>query len=677
MADGATAMNELDAIAVTGMGAICALGSDCAALWRAVEQGRDGIDIVRRFSTDELSTHLGALVPGHLEPVDGDEGAVAYALCGQLARAAGREALAAASVVPERMDGARIGLVLGASILDSARSVHGLADELGEALGLHGPRVTISTACASSTNAVGLGRDLLDAGDCDLVLAGGADALTRTLFAGFHALGVLSADKCAPFSTSTGTTLGEGAGFVVLERLRDARRRGAVPHAILLGYGLSGDAYHETSPDPTGAGVARALRGALQHAHVEPHEIGYANVHGTGTEANDPAEARAYVDVFGEALDRLPMSASKSFLGHAQAAAGILELIVTLQALERQVVPPTLHFTAPRRGAPSDVVAQRLPRPHRFDAAIKTSAAFGGANAAVVVARPEAAASARTRASFVRDVWLRGVGATADGANGDDHEVAKLLRCVDQRALDLSSRLLTAASALALHDGGAAITSATRGRAGLIVGATRLSPESAARFERSKRERGLANLSVAAFARLVLHATAGSCATALSLRGPLSTITTGPGSGLAALAYAAQLLSTRADADVIVAGAVDERAVEEADADRAQGAAAVLLGVEPPTDGPRIRVGGWAFGAANASHATALSALVRAGLDAAQVPTWIAPEGPPLDAAGELLACVRAVGSLRRGEAEHALVVASKGTATVAVVLTRRESHGL
>ncbi|MBK7156541.1 MAG: hypothetical protein IPH72_33035, partial [Sandaracinaceae bacterium] len=188
-----------------------------------------------------------------------------------------------------RADGARAALVFGTSIIVDT-TLERPAARLAEKLGLGGPVFTVSTACTSSTYAIGLARDLLldERQGVDLVLAGGADVLTIELQAGFHALGVLTRETCQPFGRVKGTSLGEGAGFVVLERRAQAKER---TRATLLGYGLSGDAYHETSPEPRGRGVLQATRAALRDARVDVGSVRYVNLHGTGTEANDRPNA--------------------------------------------------------------------------------------------------------------------------------------------------------------------------------------------------------------------------------------------------------------------------------------------------------------------------------------------------------------------------------------------------
>ena len=247
-------------VVVTGMGAVCALSHDCAGLNEALEHGVDGIRPIRRFSTEEFLVHTGAEVQDWVPPPAGPS--PPSELCRQFAVRAAAEALSHASLRPAPA-GMRIGFVFGTSLGDSNRDVHELAEDLAQHLGLTGPVLTISTACSSSTAAIGIARDLLTMDAADAVVTGGADVLSPEVFAGFHALGVLSPVKCAPFSQPFGTTLGEGAGFLVLQRGWSSRGTNARPHATITGYGLSADAHHETSPDPRGGGVYRAVRSAL------------------------------------------------------------------------------------------------------------------------------------------------------------------------------------------------------------------------------------------------------------------------------------------------------------------------------------------------------------------------------------------------------------------------------
>lgn len=330
--------------------------------------------------------------------------------CVSFALQAAREANAMAGESGFRAS--RVGLVFGTSMgshetrmryndLHEAKAARMLAHQtfaaaqfgvetalVADALGIQGPRLTISTACTSSTQAIGLAREFLHEDLADRVFVIGSDPFAMEVFAGFYTLGVMSASPCAPFGEPVGMNVGEGAGALVLERQTDAVRRGATLYAALRGYGMSVDAFHPTTPEPAGKGVAQSIREALCDASLEPQDIGYYNAHGTGTASNDAAEWKAIQQVFAERAAMLPISSTKSYLGHAQGAAGILEAIATIMALREQVCLPTLHLHTKRRQAPDDPIASEVPRPCSYNAAISHNSAFGGLNATLVFSHP-------------------------------------------------------------------------------------------------------------------------------------------------------------------------------------------------------------------------------------------------------------------------------------------------
>lgn len=655
-------------VAITGLGAVCALGLGLDEVWAALAAGRDGMRVIERFSTEGFSTHLGGMVPVP-GTIDVDDATASRALCIRYAVDAGREALARSGVT--LADPRRVGLVLGTSMGSHLGGLHDGSAEVAAALGLAGPVLTVSTACASSTNALGLGKELLDEGLADVVLAGGADVLCPEIFAGFHGLGLLSPTKCAPFSESLGTTLGEGAGFLVLERADAARARGAKVVAHLAGYALSGDGYHATSPDPGGAGVARALRHALADAALDAGAVDYVNAHGTGTAANDPAEWLAIAQVLGPRAGAVPVSSTKSYLAHAQGAAGVLEFIATLLAMERDVVLPTLHLTKPRPRAPVDPVAQATPRPAKVQHALCTNSAFGGANAAVVASRPLPARRSQPR----RAVFVSGLGAVGPFGLGREALAAApaggsprlapfrleaLVPTADTRGMDDSARALTAAVALALRDAKLVLKGPARERSGLFVGTTNASPRAWDEFRGSIRERGLARASAPAFTRLVLNAASGTASRLLGLRGPTTTLTTGRGSGLAALVLGALHLAARDDADRLVVAAVDEADLERAP-DTQDGAAALVLSTEPTAGA--WRVAGWALAGAQDLEGAIAHACRQAG---ARPEEALGAHRNAL-ASGSLLGCVAALHQRPAGPG-HLLVTDVSTAASSAVV---------
>lgn len=652
--------------AVTGIGAVTALGRGTARLWDAMAAGEQGIARIARFATDGFDVQIAGVVPDRNDPRWADPGA---ALCIELAVDAAREACDAAGLdaAPER-----IAFVHGSSLGDHDLALHEVTQRIADAIGARGPRITVSTACTSSSNALGIGLDLLEQDAADAVIAGGADTLTPMVLAGFLRLGVLSARPCAPFSHPAGTTLGEGAGFVVLER----RARGPARHAV-LGYGLSSDAYHETGPDPSGAGVARAMRNALAHAGVSADTIDYVNAHGTGTAAGDPAEWRALRHVLGERADRVPVSSSKSFLGHAQGAAGVLELIATLVALDRAAIPPTRNFVGPRPNSPPDPVACDRPRPASVRNTLCNSSGFGGANCAVLVG-PIAELDRPVAPPAARPVFVTGL-----GASGPHRKSLQALGALggaapgiagDARGLDAMTRFLVSAAGEALADAGVRLRGAMQDRSGLVIGTTRVSRQSEDQLLRSIDDRGLRQLSAVMFSRMVLNAPVGACAKQLALKGPLTTISTGDGSGLTAIAQAAHLLATRGDLDRAIAGGVEEE--RGAPGPTVEGAVTALLSTEPPA-GPRIRLAGWglagpdgrdrAVQAACAHACAAIDLVVGPAVPGVPCPRVVAPDQRG-GAAASALGFAIAIAALRRGDIHAALVVSEPG-ASIACAL--------
>jgi 3-oxoacyl-[acyl-carrier-protein] synthase II len=629
-------------IAITGLGAVSGYGEGAAALWRGIAEGRDALSPIERFPCGPMASPLAGVLPpwpGEL-PAQVDERF--RDLCVRVAACAAREALASAGIGWPLAAADRVALVVGTSAQEDDRGLDVQSAQMAAELGVRGPCVAVGTVCCASTNAVGLGRDLLEMGSADVVLAGGADVVTPELAAGFHALGLLGRRRCAPFSDRAGTTLGEGAGFVVLESRERAERRGARPLAWLCGYGLSGDAFHETAPDPSGAGVARAVRAALADAQVTPEQVGYVNAHGTGTQANDTAEVRGLQAALGPRASEIPVSSTKGHLGHAQGAAGILELVATLLAAREGTVPPTLHLDRPRRGAPADPVGQLFPRPHPWEVALCTNSAMAGSNAAAVVSRSPPRRARRPP----RPVAVAGVGLA--GPRESEEALARLVPIADVSGMDPSARLVTLAAARAIEDGGLKISTDRSDRSGLVLGNGRLSPATIRAFRRSIADRGLWRLSTAAFARRMPSAPAGACAAALGLRGPASTIATGEGEGLCAAAYAAQLLAARDDADLMLAAQMREE-------EDGTGIATVLA---LQAGHGAVELAGWGLAGAGLAEAALEQALARAG---------VRPSEVALRAGGSFTGAVEAI----RSWAKVAVVQYGEGTMACALVFVR------
>ena len=396
-------------VVITGLGVLSGAGANVAEFQRNIAAGICCLSPI----TDPQAAHFKSRYAGLLTKAAGAALEPLPELARfdrhiQMAMVAARETLASAAVRPENF-GRRLGLVFatcsGPMLLIEAhyeRIIRGdrrLTEEellakqyytgaqvLARELGVQGLSTTVVTACSASTAAMALAADLIRCGMLDAALAGGADAFSTSTLAGFEGLKATSDGRCAPFSKPFGLNLGEAAAFVFLESLDGASRRGATVHAEVLGSGMSNDAFHCSAPEPAGRGLATAMQRALADAGLAPEQISYINAHGTGTEANDKAEAKAVRKEFGAQAERTPISSTKSMVGHCLGAAGAVEAIASIVCAEAGVFPPTANFTEPREGCALDCVPEvgrAWPSPQVF---LSNNSAFGGHNASVVLA---------------------------------------------------------------------------------------------------------------------------------------------------------------------------------------------------------------------------------------------------------------------------------------------------
>ncbi|MBE0676136.1 MAG: hypothetical protein IH591_15880 [Bacteroidales bacterium] len=529
-------------VVVTGMGAHCALGGCIKEIWDGIEQGESGIVPVTRFDVTPFEPKLGGMVPGGDNYESDEKRLLSYTL------KAAEEALNDAHI----SDSSVVSLVLGTSNGIMRRKICEISYNLATKLNLKGLVITVSTACASSSHAIGFAADLLRKEDADVVIAGGVDILTRDVFAGFNSLGILSKTPCSPFSNSLGTTLGEGAAFLVMESEQNAKKRGIQPQAVFMGYGISADAYHDTKPDQSGSGICKAIVNSLRDSNLNPTDIDYINVHGTGTASNDAAEWRGIQCAISDHSSKIPISASKSFFGHAQGASGALEAVTTLAAIQHNVIPPTLNYGSPRPFSPKDPVAEIRPRPYRTRFALKTNLGFGGINSALVFGDKNVAY--RPRKISPRPISVLGY-----AINEDKDYIDRFIPYDELRSTDLSAKLLAGVVAKLLNNVGLHFRSKECENIGLFVGQDQLSPESIHAFEDSIRERGIKHLSAAAFTRLVINYPSGACCRLFGLKGPVTVVAAKPDNGMTALCLAADFLARRNDTDLMIVASVDEQ----------------------------------------------------------------------------------------------------------------------
>ncbi|MGP8243989.1 MAG: beta-ketoacyl-[acyl-carrier-protein] synthase family protein [Bryobacteraceae bacterium] len=396
-------------VAITGLGAICALGRKVEDVAAALRAGCSGIRPIETVDTSQLRFTAGAEVPGYShQPYFDDRPADFLDRFAQFAVIAAREAVAdsGVSLTPELRETAAIvtGSCVGGQSTEDVgfrdiyklglNRVHPLtipktmanagASQISMEFGITGPSFTISTACSSAGHAIGQAFWMVRNGITDVAIAGGSEApFSFGILKAWEAMRVVSTDTCRPFSRDRrGMILGEGAAMLVLEPMEAARARGARIHAELVGFGMSADASHITQP--SAAGAARAMRAAMRDAAIEPDAIGYINAHGTGTLANDLTETAAIRTVFGAHAGKLPVSSTKSMHGHALGAAAALECVATVLALRDGVLPPTANFLGPDPECDLDVIAKQA-RLCEVEWALSNSFAFGGLNAVLAL----------------------------------------------------------------------------------------------------------------------------------------------------------------------------------------------------------------------------------------------------------------------------------------------------
>ena len=396
-------------VAITGLGAICALGRTTAEVAESLRQGRSGIAPIESTDASQLRFRNGAEVRGYSHQGYFDDRRADFIdRFAQFAVIAAREAVTCAGVewTPELREAAAIitGSCVGGQSTEDVgfhdvykmglNRVHPLtipktmanagASHISMEFGITGPSYTISTACSSAGHAIGQAFWMVRNGITDLALAGGSEApFSFGILKAWEAMRVVSPETCRPFSRDRrGMVLGEGAAMLVLEPLEAALARGAKVHAEIVGFGMSTDACHITQPSADGA--AKAMRAALRDAGLSAEAIGYVNAHGTGTLANDATETAALKAVFGAHAGKLAISSTKSMHGHALGAAAALECVATVLALRDGVLPPTANYNLPDPDCDLDVIPNQS-RQAQVEWAISNSFAFGGLNAVLAL----------------------------------------------------------------------------------------------------------------------------------------------------------------------------------------------------------------------------------------------------------------------------------------------------
>jgi 3-oxoacyl-[acyl-carrier-protein] synthase II len=570
---------------VTGIGLVTALGTTREATWDRLVRGERAIEPITLFDTTGQRVALAAEVRG-VEVPRAEDDAIAWSRTSAMALAAAREALDAA-----RLDtrATRVGLVVGGTTAgmfeteallarlhadpqarDALREMlsHPLTST-GDALERKiGPFVRVralSSACSSGANAIVAAAIWLLAGEVDAVVAGGSDGLCRLTLSGFNALGAIDPEPCRPFDRRRrGMSLGEGAGFVVLERAEGARVRGVEPVAELAGWAIGSEAHHITNPEPGGVLVGALLARAMSRAGLDPSTIDYVNAHGTGTPLNDPMEASALACALGREIDRVPVSSSKGQMGHTLGAAGAIEAALAAMAVARQTIVPTAGLDDPDPALGPLVHVPHVGRKARVRAALSNAFGFGGMDSVLVVGEPELGPpQLRDRRSVVvtgAAAWTeRGLARAREApalveGDGPRAPLDPDARLDDARArrLDRPARLGAVVAARALEDAGLG----PGADAGVILGSAFGSVDASAAFMHRIGEKGARFASPAEFPNLVPSSPVGHVSIYLGLAGPTFATADLATSGESAIAQAAQLIAG-GEASRIVAGAAE------------------------------------------------------------------------------------------------------------------------
>ena len=406
-------------VVVTGLGMLSPLGNDPETTWQNLLLGKSGIGNIEHFDTSEYPTRFAGLIKdfdaqNYMERKESKK----MDLFIQYGVAAGVQAFKDSGLEITEENAGRIGVAVGSGIgglglieanfekmlKTSPRKlspffvpstiINMIAGHISIMFGLKGPNIAIVTACTSGVHNIGHAARMIAYGDADAMVAGGAEkASTQLGMGGFGAARALSTRNDSPQEASRpwdkdrdGFVLGDGAGVIVVEEYEHAKARGAKIYAELVGFGMSGEAYHMTSPPSDGSGAAHAMKNAINDAKIDIENIGYINAHGTSTPAGDIAETNAVKSVFGDQAYNVMMGSTKSMTGHLLGAAGAVEAIFTIQALANNVVPPTINLDNPDEGCDLDYIAGSA-RDVNLEYALCNSFGFGGTNGSLIFKR--------------------------------------------------------------------------------------------------------------------------------------------------------------------------------------------------------------------------------------------------------------------------------------------------
>ena len=596
-------------VVITGYSVINDMGKNRQQVEEGIFGGKSGVSMQDFEFGDGITTGPYGVVADldEVDPFFEQEG-IPYDRCSQLALMAAADCVRESGLDIAKEDPFRMGVSIGTS-LGGMRSgdefhkqwiskglaeadpsylnqypLHAVCDIVAKAHGFRGLKNIISTACSASGTSLGVAYDYILNGSHDAFIAGGVDPMSRFSFAGFTALKAIDKNFCRPYSASTGINPAEVAAFSMLEEYEHAKARGATIYGEFLGYGNSADAYHQTAPEPSGGGALRAMKAALAMSGLDLSQVSYINGHGTGTHANDAGESNAVATFLGDRVAEVPLSSTKGATGHCLGAAGSVECAISVMALNRDELPPTVRFdesAKPIYTKGLNYIPNRAIK-KTADVIMSNSFAFGGSNACIVVGMESVPRKApepkrerivitgmgatgsggmsvdelfetfKNRIHTEKDIDIEGVVKTKT-THIDDPDWKKYVPLKFIRRTDDITKYTMAAGREAMTSAKLTVTKANMDRIGVLYGTATGPMDTIEAISRAFITKGITAVDPSAFPNTVLNQAPGNFSIAYMLKGPTSTIAMSGTAELVAFQYACELLNNdQADAIVVI-----------------------------------------------------------------------------------------------------------------------------
>ena len=591
-----------DRVVITGLGLTCAIGGSADECFDNALAGKVGIKEVKSVEHSECYAHIGGEYNEFVTPEGEDR---ASALCIKAAKEAVADSGLDVSADPSRVS-VVVGSCVGGAVSiekfyrdyvadpDKASGedvlkmpISAIANNVALEFGAQGAVDNVANACAAGTMSISIAADLIRSGKADAVIAGGSDPMSSLAFSGFHALHALDSEPCRPFNKSKGIALGEGAGILIVESYEHAKARGAKVYCEVLGSGVSSDAHHITAPAPDGEGMQAAMERSIANSGIKASDVDYINAHGTGTPLNDSSELGAMLRVFGDE-GKVSCSTTKSMVGHCLGAAGSVEAVMCVKAIERGIVPPTAGYTDEdvtlmREKAGDFDFVPNNGKQRKVEYVQSNNYAFGGNNASIIYAKegaPRKLAEPNGERVFVTGFGIVSpLGNTAEEYAANVNAGAAAKRCETcgdyvssvgkedfdavgiklnfYRKLDKLSQMTCVAGKRALANAGIEVSEDNARKIGIVAGTSDGPQTDIANFQKGIIANGTQTGSAFLFPNTVYNAAPGYFSIAAGVKGYNVTLSNGAASGIAAVAFGSRVLGTTQN-DVILAIGADE-----------------------------------------------------------------------------------------------------------------------